>query len=63
LALKEYEDLSLFLNNVMGKWAYDWDGDQPYLALFDTREQARAAVKRFTQTYQYWYFYPRKYTP
>jgi hypothetical protein len=66
LGVQEAKDLNLsvyFLQEVLDRWIYNWDGDQPYLALFDTREEARKAAKRLCQTCSYFYLHPKKYIP
>jgi hypothetical protein len=46
-----------------GKWVYDFDGEEPYIQLYDTREEARRAARKYRQENNYWNYLAKKYTP
>jgi hypothetical protein len=55
------QDFELFNTKVVGHWIMEWDGNQPYDAVYDTREEARAAAKTFAKKFMYWQCHAKKY--
>ena len=48
---------------IVGSWLPGGlDGNQPYPALYNTREEARKAAKKFAKANKYWNYHAKKYS-